>query len=326
MLLIDMKKVIQATKTLCLVIITVIGIVLFVSIFNHRIQLNDEASLYQPKGDIVQVYGHSMHVYEDGKGEHTLVFLSGGGTSSPLYDFKSLSSLLSEDNKIVVVEKLGYGYSEIADVDRDIHSMLRDTREALFLAGHQPPYVLIPHSMSGLEALNWAQLYPNEVKGIIGLDMAVPASYNDFTINMPMIRLAKFAADIGLTRLIPGIQNSDAIKYGTLSEAEKEQARSIFYRRTATRTMINEINAVKQNAKIVGAGKNPEVPILLFSSNGEETGFAPDEWIRNHVNFIEQTLQGELVALDVPHYVHNYAYDEIAEYIKQFLIKLKNEM
>ena len=31
--------------------------------------------------------------------------------------------------------------------------------------------------MSGLEAIRWKQKYPDEVKAIIGLDMAVPGVY-----------------------------------------------------------------------------------------------------------------------------------------------------
>lgn len=33
--------------------------------------------------------------------------------------------------------------------------------------------------MSGIEALHWTQMYPDEVMTIIGLDMAVPESYED---------------------------------------------------------------------------------------------------------------------------------------------------
>jgi len=35
--------------------------------------------------------------------------------------------------------------------------MLEETRRALELSGEKGPYVLLPHSMSGLEAIYWAQ-------------------------------------------------------------------------------------------------------------------------------------------------------------------------
>lgn len=53
----------------------------------------------------------------------------------------------------MVVEKFGYGFSDIVDKSRDIDSILEDTRAALAGVGLTAPYVLCPHSMSGLEAL-----------------------------------------------------------------------------------------------------------------------------------------------------------------------------
>lgn len=51
--------------------------------------------LFVPNGQMVEVNGYNMHVYVEGEGDTTLVFMSGGGTYSPVLDFKSLYSLLS---------------------------------------------------------------------------------------------------------------------------------------------------------------------------------------------------------------------------------------
>src|SRR5699024_1272601 len=108
-----------------------------------------------------------------------------------------------------------YGFSEITNTDRDIDTILSETREALLKAGVEGPYILFPHSMSGIEALYWSQVYPHEVTAIIGLDMAVPAAYENLDIKMSFVRLGAFAANTGLTRWIPNLSESDAIKYGT---------------------------------------------------------------------------------------------------------------
>src|SRR5699024_9517587 len=114
-------------------------------------------------------------------------------------------SLLSDQYKIVVVEKLGYGFSDVTTTERDIDTILAETRDALLKAGVDSPYILLPHSMSGIEALNWAQKHPEEVKAIIGLDMAVPAAYEHLDINMFLVHLGAFAANTGITRWIPGL-------------------------------------------------------------------------------------------------------------------------
>ncbi len=288
---------------------------------NHQLRLNAEAELRLPLGQMVEVDGHSMSIYVEGTGETTLVFMSGGGTCSPILDFKSLYSLLSDQYRIAVVEKFGYGFSDVVDTDRDIDSILEDTRTALAAAGLNAPYVLCPHSMSGLEALYWARKYPDEVSAIIGLDMAVPEYYDTMDINIPLMRMAGWAAHVGITRLVPGISDSDAIQYGTLSENEKEIYRAVFFSRTATVTMLNEMKRVKENAEKVDSMGVPQLPMLLFLSDGSGgTGFDKETWRKIPIQYLSQVEGGEYIELDCPHYVHDYAYKAISEQIIAFLL------
>lgn len=66
---------------------------------------------------------------------------------------------------------------------------------------------------AGIEALYWAQKYPDEVEAIIGLDMAVPEYYEKMKINLPLMKLGQYAADLGITRLIPALAESDAFYF-----------------------------------------------------------------------------------------------------------------
>ena len=313
-------------KIMKVVIVLVVGlIVALVAIYiNHRIQLNKEEVLRTPLGELVEVNGHQMSVYVDGNGDKTIVFMSGGGTCSPILDFKSLYTTLLDGYKIVVVEKFGYGFSDVVDKDRSIDSVLEDTRTALEKAGIEGPYVLCPHSMSGIEALYWAGQYPEEVEAIIGLDMAVPKAYEDYKINMPMLKISQFAARVGITRLLPGISESDAMKYGTLTDTEKEIYRAIFYEKTATTTMLNEVKWIKENAEIVQNNGVPQVPMLLFVSNGSGTGWNEDAWREYQNSYVEIVENGRLVSLDCPHYVHDYEFELISEEIKEFLTDLSD--
>ena len=295
-----------------ILIIALAVIILLIAIYiNHQIRLKQESKLRSPLGQIVEVDGHNMSIYIEGAGDATLVFMSGGGTCSPILDFKSLYALLSDKYKIVVVEKFGYGFSDVVDKSRDIDSILEDTRAALKAAGLSAPYVLCPHSMSGLEALYWAQKYPDEVSAIVGLDMAVPAYYDSMDINIPLMRTASWAANMGITRFIPGISDSDA---------EKEIYKAVFYSRTATVTMINETVWVKENAKKVNNMGVPQLPMLLFISDGSGgTGFDKETWRKIPIEYIEQVHDGKYIELDCPHYVHDYEYKTISEHIVEFL-------
>ena len=318
-----MEKAKKIVKVLIIVLIVLIAALVAIYI-NHRIQLNKEEELKTPLGTLVEVNGHKMSVYVEGAGAKTIVFMSGGGTCSPILDFRSLYSILSEDYKIVVVEKFGYGFSDVVDTQRNIDSILEDTRIALAQADIEGSYVLCPHSMSGIEALYWAQKYPEEIDAIIGLDMAVPKAYEDYKINMSLLKISQFAARTGIIRMIPGISESDATKYGTLSDTEKNIYKAIFYEKTATTTMLNEVEWIKENAETVHNNGVPQVPMLLFVSNGSGTGWSEDEWRGYQNDYLENLENGRLIKLDCPHYIHNYEYGTISEEIKAFLTELSN--
>ena len=302
-----------------LIIMMVIVAFLILVYVNHRVQSKKEEKTLTPMGQLVTVDGHDMCVYSGGTGDVTLVFLSGGGTCAPILDFQSLDSLLLDDYKVAVVERFGYGFSDVTDKSRRLDSVLEDTRQALKEAGCEAPYVLCPHSMSGLEALYWAQTYPDEVQAIIGLDMAVPEYYVDMKVNMPMLKLTGAAARTGLTRLIPGVWEGDAVKRGTLSDKEKETYQALFYRKTATETMLNEYQAVGENARMVAERPTPQVPMLLFVSNGTGTGFDTDTWRKIPEKYLADAEDGQIITLDCPHYVQDYEYEKIAGDIEEFL-------
>lgn len=315
-----MKKVLSIALKVILTIIAVIALFVMVSLVRHKICSSREKDLLTPLGELVEVNGHNMSVYTEGEGEKTLVFMSGSGTCSPILDFKSLYSLLSDEYKIAVVEKFGYGFSDVVDEERDIETMLCETRTALDKAGVKGPYVLCPHSMSGLDAMYWAQKYPDEVEAIIGLDMVVPDHYDEINISIPAARLGQYAAALGMTRWIPGLAESDAIKFGTLSDKEKEIYRAVFYQRTATATMINEGKYVKDNAKLVKENGIPQVPMLLFISDGSGgTGFTEERWRSITKEYFSKNDNVDIIDLDCPHYIQDHKYREISEEIKSFI-------
>ncbi len=318
-----MKKVLNKTlKTLKVVLIIIAVIVLFVvvSFVRHKICSSNEKDLLTPLGELVEVNGNNMSVYTEGNGDKTLVFMSGGGTCSPILDFKSLYSLLNNEYKIAVVEKFGYGFSDVVDESRDIDTILSETRMALKKADAEGPYVLCPHSMSGLEALYWAQKYPEEVEAIVGLDMAVPGYYDEMNISIPILKLGQYGAALGIIRWGPGLAESDAIKYGTLSDKEKEIYRALFYQRTATVSMINEAKVVKDNANAVKKNGIPQVPMLLFISDGSGgTGFTKEKWRSIPKEYISGSDNASYIELDCPHYVHDYEFEEISKEIRNFI-------
>ena len=322
-----MKNFIKIISIICIVIILLILLIMLISFVNHKIKLKKEDKLFKTNGKVVEINNHNINIYITGNSNSdiTLVFMSGGGTCSPTLDFKTLYSLFENNYQIAVVEKAGYGFSDLSDIDRDIDTILFETRESLNKAGiKNKKYILFPHSMSGIEALYWANKYPNEIKGIIGLDPAVPELYENMEINSIMLSLAKFGSDIGITRFLPSIVNSSAaIKYGKLTDEEKDLYKVIFYRRTATASMLNETKSIKKNAKKLEKIDTTNVPMLFFVSNGEGTGYSKENWRKFIVDYIDSKLNSKYKILDCSHYVHNIEYQRIYEESLNFINKIQ---
>jgi len=282
----------------------------------HQLSLQKESKLLMPIGKKVVVNGHQMNVYIKGEGSETIVFLSGAGIASPILDFKNLTDSLSKKYKVVVVERAGYGYSEDSNQSRDVMEVLFETRQALSQANVIGPFIILSHSMASLESLAWQEKYPNEVKALIGLDWALPASYEDLKDNQALLTVAYWSSKIGLLRYFP---ESFYIKNPTLTETERQQYKLLAYKQLMSQAMLHESRLVKENAKKVGNSINPKIPALLLVSNGQGTSFSQLEWKNYAERFASGHSNVKVVYMDAPHELYYYQSHEIVSQIEEFL-------
>ena len=282
----------------------------------HQFSLRRESKLLTPIGQQVTVNGHRMNVSVKGEGSETIVFLSGAGIASPILDFKNLTDSLSKKYKVVVVERAGYGFSEDSDQSRDVMTVLSETRQALSQAEVSGPYVIVSHSMASLESLAWQEKYPDEVKALVGLDWALPASYEDLKDNQVLLTVAYCSSKIGLLRYFP---ESFYIKNPTLTETERQQYKLLAYKQLMSQAMLHESRLAKENAKKVPSSINPKIPALLLVSNGEGTTFSQSEWQRYAERFASDQSNVQVVYMDAPHDLYHYQSNAIVSRIKEFL-------
>lgn len=303
-------------KKCCLAFLGFILLFLVATFIFHRISLEKEQASLTPMGKTVLVNGHKINVYVEGDGPETIVFLSGAGIASPILDFKNLLDPLSKKFKVVVVERAGYGFSEDSDQSRDVMTVLSETRQALSQAEVSGPYVIVSHSMASLESLAWQEKYPDEVKALVGLDWALPASYEDLKDNQALLTVAYWSSKIGLLRYFP---ESFYIKIPTLTETERQQYKLLAYKQLMSQAMLHESRLARENAKKVPSSINPKIPALLLVSNGEGTTFSQSEWQRYAERFASDQSNVQVVYMDAPHDLYHYQSDAIVSRIKEFL-------
>ena len=303
-------------KKSALVLLTFLILFLVGTFIFHRISLEKEQASLTPMGKTVLVNGHKINVYVEGDGPETIVVLSGAGIASPILDFKEVSESLSKRYKVVIVERAGYGYSDESNHSRDVMEVLSETRQALSQANITGPFIILSHSMASLESLAWQEKYPDEVKALIGLDWALPSSYEDLKQNQALSTVAYWSSKIGLLRYFP---ESFYIKNQTLIESERKQYKLLAYKQLMSQAMLYESQTVKENAKKVPSNINPKIPTLLLVSNGKGTGFSQSEWQHFAEKFASEQSNVRVIYMDAPHDLYHYQSHAIVSRINEFL-------
>ncbi|MBR4224797.1 MAG: alpha/beta hydrolase [Oscillospiraceae bacterium] len=315
-----MKKALKITGKILLGILILLLAFLLVIFIYHRIMLNKEKSLLGPLGQMVEVDGHQMSIYTEGEGDRTIVIMSGSGMPSPILQYSALYRQLSDTYKIAVIEKFGYGFSDVVDGERDLDTILRQDREALQKAGIEAPYILCPHSMSGIEAILWAQKYPDEVEAIVGLDMSTPKAYTEEELKnngKSHIDVYDFLRGSGLLRIL--MTDSSLPEY--LDQNEKAIFKAIICRKFANKTMDNEggthiLDAISE----INSAPKPDIPTLLFLADGKQTG--GQVWTDAMYDYADGLTDAQVIELDCGHMVADEKPDEIAETMRGFIAGL----
>lgn len=268
-------------------------------------------------GELISVNEHKIHVYRQGNKEMpAIVFMAGHCTVAPVYDFKVLYEKLLHNFRVIVIEKYGYGYSDICDSPCDIDTLVSIQRQALAALGESGPYILTPHSMSGLEAIRWKQKFPDEVSAIVGIDMATPLSFSVWIEDQikKTVRLMRVLRKLKLASILSSVSTL------SLTEDEIKQHKFLRKRNTFNICCINEAREVLRNAKIVGKSGNIQCPMLLFSSNGEDQEI---NWVKNQQKFA-MSMGAKLICYDCGHYIHHFKSNEMCEEIIKFINSLES--
>lgn len=319
------RSVLKVAGKILLSVVSAVAATLIVLTITHQALTALEKRSNPAPGRMVTVNGRRMHVYSEGTGGRRLVLLSGLGTPSPLLDFKPLIEALRGDDTVIVVEGFGYGWSDRTGRLRTVASIVDETRSALILAGLEPPYVLVPHSISGLYALYHANRYPREVEAVVGIDISVLAQYDEVKFGHADSRI-DLLRNLGIVRVAAALFPSLAQipeSGGAYSREDLGSIRMVTCWQALNRTVIDEINQVEGNVAAVRGFSFPDaLPVLLFvgvqAATEEEKEFLK-RWLAWQRDAVRNSACSRVVVLDAGHYLHRTCARQMAEEIHGFL-------
>ncbi|MBR7085645.1 MAG: alpha/beta hydrolase [Oscillospiraceae bacterium] len=287
----------------------------------------------QKYGTITKVGNTDINVYIEGNGNITVIFMAGSGVGCPTFEYKPVYKRMSDKYRIAVVEKAGYGLSGKATTERTVENLVEESRTALRNLHIEPPYILVPHSYSGFEAIWWANTYPEEIKAVLGLDMGFPNMMKAQAKEIPHEKkkamvaktrklMQKIAKRGILDKLLRNrtVNASGLLDSNELSEEEKKTYEEIYYQNITSEAVFEESLLAESNAEKANSTGYLSCPSCFIVSNMKSPVKALS-WQQAAKDYAEH-CHAEMHLINEGHMMYTKIPDQIVEIFKTFLQKI----
>lgn len=260
--------------------LTLIGLIVLGVIYQH-LAIYYNASQLGRMGRLVDIDGVNMHLYDAGNGDIPIVFASNIGTNVPYVDFYPLHSALMENNRVMVYDRPGYGWSDYTNKSRSIDHIVKEIHDLLHsndVPGDEDtylePFVYVAQGMGALEAIRYAQLYPDDVAGIVFIEGTSPSFCADYN-NIMIIEsfMVNAMRNTGVLRLIKNTNfvTNTLNDNKELSDDLRKLNKGIGLEKNWNRNVIAEKLSISDNAETIlhdlADGKTLEnIPIRVITS------------------------------------------------------------
>ena len=82
--------------------------------------------------------------------------------------------------------------------------------------------------------------------------------------------------------------------------------------------------SLPEDLELINSMPKPEVPMLLFISDGKELQMeSPESWIQLQKEYVADNEEGTYIELDCGHFMHNIEYKRISEEMKAYIENLE---
>lgn len=162
-------------------------------------------------GRSIDIGGRTLNIFCSGTGNPAVIFDSGARESG--FIWSDIQSEIAKRTRACWFDRPGFGWSDPGPFPQTSASTSRDLHELLHRAEIPAPYVLVGHSLGGLNVRVYNGMYPNDVAGAVLVDAAhedEPRRAPKFMLGHsapeylwhPIWIAAQMARDVGLMRLM----------------------------------------------------------------------------------------------------------------------------
>jgi pimeloyl-ACP methyl ester carboxylesterase len=152
---------------------------------------------YVKPGQLVDIGGRRINLHCTGAGGPTVILMAGIFSWSVVW-YKT-QPVIAQKTRVCAFDRAGYGFSDPGPQPQILSDVVDDLHAALNAGPISGPYVLVGHSLGGIEARLYAQRWPKEVVGMVLVDTS-PAGEGLIDENQPgfdeVIGGESYAADL----------------------------------------------------------------------------------------------------------------------------------
>jgi pimeloyl-ACP methyl ester carboxylesterase len=123
---------------------------------------------HEPPGRMIELGSHALHLYCTGEGHPAVVLIAGSGLA--YVNWESMQGALQSTTQVCSYDRSGLGWSEAGPGDPSANRATEELRELLIAAEVPGPWIIVGHSLGGLYAQQFMNLYGGDVAALVLLD------------------------------------------------------------------------------------------------------------------------------------------------------------
>lgn len=270
------------------IIITLVALVGVGAAF-QKISTLREYQQFTAPGKLIDVDGCGLHYQVMGEGSPTVVVVSGQGATS--LDWQLVQPEVAKFTKILTYDRAGYGWSDLTTKPRTSAQIVDELRQLLKQAGIEPPYILVGMSFGGLPVRLFAYEHPEEVVGMVLVDVTHEMLNEKFPPAMVKLNeqfdwwamnILPIAARLGLIRLLvlldylplaPGL-------FKKFPLAARRQAKAVYAQTKFWDAFGQESagfkNTIMQVQQARAIKPFPVIPLVVISAGKQDFGISQE--------------------------------------------------
>lgn len=128
---------------------------------------------YAAPGQLVEIGSRRINLTCSGTGSPTVVLMAGLSSWSPVW--YKVQPVIASATRVCAYDRAGYGFSDPAPRPPIVSDVVEDLHAALTAGAVPGPYVLVGHSLGGIEARLYTKRWSHDVAGLV-LDDTSPAA------------------------------------------------------------------------------------------------------------------------------------------------------